>query len=81
MNFEALFGLVIDLTTVYSQPLLGVMLCVFVGWIWHRDNVLKEIKKGHGDIESTLFWKIWPGYVKFFCPVLILATFIQSIIG
>ena len=81
MKFDVLFGFVIDLTTVYSEPLLGVVLCVFVGWIWHRDNLLKEIKKGHSDIENTLFWKIWPGYVRFFCPILILAAFIRSIIG
>jgi len=79
LSFETLFGFVIDLTTVYSQPLLGVMLCIFTGWIWHRDNLLKEIKAGHPDIEGTWFWKVWPGYVKFFCPVLILMAFFQSV--
>ncbi|MGK0499372.1 MAG: NSS family neurotransmitter:Na+ symporter [Oceanicoccus sp.] len=80
LNFDQLFEFVIDLTTVYSQPLLGVMICLFTGWIWHRDNLLQEIKRGHPDIEKGLFWKLWPGYVKFFCPVLIMAAFIQSII-
>jgi NSS family neurotransmitter:Na+ symporter len=80
LNFDMLFGFVINLTTVYSQPLLGVMLCVFVGWVWHRDNLLNEIKDGQPDIEQTLFWKIWPSYVRFVCPLLILATFVQSII-
>ena len=79
LNFDVLFGIVIDLTTVYSQPLLGVMMCLFVGWIWHRNHLLQEIQKGHADIEKTLFWKIWPAYVKFFCPVLILAAFMQSV--
>ena len=81
LSFETLFGFVIDLTTVYSQPLLGVMLCIFTGWIWHRNNLLKEIKAGHPEIEGTLFWKIWPNYVKFFCPVLILLAFFQSVAG
>ena len=80
LNFGDLFGLVIDLTTVYSQPLLGVLLCIFVGWVWHRNNLLNEIKQGSPDIEGGLFWKIWPAYVKFFCPVLIMAAFIQSIL-
>ena len=79
LNFESLFGLVVDFTTVYSQPLLGVMLCIFAGWIWHRDNLLQEVQRGHADIENTLFWKVWPFYVRFFCPVLILAAFIQSV--
>jgi NSS family neurotransmitter:Na+ symporter len=80
LNFESLFGAVIDFTTVYSQPLLGVSMCLFVGWIWHRDNLLQEIKKGHAHIDGTLFWKLWPAYVKFFCPLLILAAFVQSIV-
>lgn len=81
LNFETLFNSVISLTTVYSQPLLGVLLCVFVGWIWHRDNLLQEIKRGHPELEGTWFWKIWPGYVRVFCPLLILATFFQNIGG
>lgn len=79
LNFEQLFGTVVNFSTVYSQPLLGIMLCLFVGWIWHRDNLLKQLSKGHPDIEQTLFWRIWPGYVKFICPVLIAGTFIQSV--
>ena len=79
LNFGALFSAVITLTTVYSQPLLGVCLCVFAGWIWHRNNLLMEIRKGHPQIEETWFWKIWPVYVKFACPLLILANLIQSV--
>lgn len=81
LNFDSLFAFVIELTTVYSQPLLGVMLCLFAGWIWHRDNLLQEISQGHHDIEKSIFWKIWPGYVKYFCPVLIMAAFVQSVVG
>lgn len=78
-NFGALFGWVIDFTTVYSQPILGILLCVFVGWLWHRSHLLKALKPGMDDTENTWFWRIWPIYVRFFCPILILATFIQSL--
>jgi len=81
VNFDALFGFVIDLTTKYSEPLLGVMLCIFAGWVLHRDKLLAEVKSGHPDIEHSLFWKIWPTYVRFVCPVLILVTFTQSLAG
>ncbi len=80
LNFDRLFGFVIELTTVYSQPLLGVALCVFVGWIWRRDYLLQAIKQGYPEVEQGLFWKIWPVYVKFICPVLILAVFLQSVL-
>jgi NSS family neurotransmitter:Na+ symporter len=81
MNFSLLFSFVIDLTTVYSQPILSVLLCVFAGWIWHRNNLLEEISQGDEDVENSFFWKIWPPYVKFFCPILIMATFFQSVIA
>jgi len=64
-NFDTLFGFVIALTTEYSQPLLGLLICIFVGWIWHRDNVLKELSAGHPDIVNSFFGKVWPLYVKF----------------
>jgi NSS family neurotransmitter:Na+ symporter len=81
LNFEALFGLVIAFTTRYSQPLLGFMFCIYAGWLWHRDTLLQELRKGNPDVEQGLFWKIWPGYVRFVCPVIILAIFAQSLWG
>ncbi len=81
LNFEALFGFVIDLTTRYSQPLLGFMLCIFAGWVWRRDALLDEVLKGNPNAETGLFWRIWPWYVKFFCPLIILGIFAQTLLG
>jgi NSS family neurotransmitter:Na+ symporter len=78
-QFDVLFNTVISLTTVYGQPLLGVALCVFAGWVLHRNQLLKELSNGHPEIESTFFWRVWPFYVKFICPSLILVTFVQSV--
>ncbi len=77
-NFESLFGFVITLTTERAQPLLSMMLCIFAGWIFYRNSILEELKSGSPDVEQGLFWKIWPVYVKFFCPALILMTFAQG---
>ena len=78
-NFDQLFGAVISLTTKYSQPLLGVMLCVFAGWVLHRDKLLSEISEGYPEAEQGLFWKIWPGYIRFVCPLLIILMFVQNV--
>jgi len=80
-NFETLFGLVIELTTRYSQPLLGLLLCVFVGWVWNREGLLQELKKGNEGVESTFFWKIWPWYVRLVCPLIIGVIFVNSLWG
>lgn len=79
LNFSTLFGFVIALTTRYSQPLLGLMLCLFAGWVWKRNEILQELKKGDAQAEHSLFWRIWPWYVKFVCPLVILLMFYRSL--
>ncbi|WP_428819041.1 sodium-dependent transporter [Microbulbifer sp. MCCC 1A16149] len=79
-NFGALFVLVVTISTEYGQPILGIALCIFAGWIWRRDQLLMELREGHPDIEKTFFWKVWPWYVRIVCPLLILAAFVQTII-
>jgi NSS family neurotransmitter:Na+ symporter len=78
---DSLFGLVIDLTTKYSQPLLGLVLCIFAAWVWKRDQILDELKQGNEQVEHSIFWKVWPWYVRFVCPVVILIMFYRSITG
>jgi len=78
-NFDSLFGFVIALTTQYSQPLLGLLLCVFAGWAWNRNQILEELKQGDPDAESSVFWKIWPWYVRYVCPLIIALMFYRSV--
>ena len=80
-NMASLFGFIIILTTKYSQPLLGLVLCIFAGWVWKRDQILAELKHGDEQAEKSLFWKIWPWYVRFVCPVVIAIMFYRSIAG
>jgi len=79
LNFDVLFGLVISISTVYGQPLIAMLCCVFVGWIWQRSEVLAEIKQGNDVVEHSLFWKIWPWYTKFVCPSAIAIVFWHSL--
>jgi neurotransmitter:Na+ symporter, NSS family len=80
-NFNSLFDMVVSLTTEYSQPLLGLFFAVFVAWIWNRNAVLAEIKQGNPDVEFSIFWKIWPFYIKYVCPLAIAAVYAQMIIS
>ncbi|WP_338362578.1 sodium-dependent transporter [uncultured Pseudoalteromonas sp.] len=80
-NLGSLFGLVITITTKIAQPLLGLMCCIFVGWIWYRGSLLKAIQQGNPEVHNTLFWKVWPIYTKFVCPVAIGAVFLHSVLS
>lgn len=70
-NFDALFSGVVTLTTRYAQPFNALLFCVFAGWLMHRNQQLQEIKQGFHQAEHTIFWRIWPWYVRYLCPALI----------
>jgi NSS family neurotransmitter:Na+ symporter len=80
LNFERLFGLVITISTRYGQPLLGIVVCLFAGWLWHRDRLLAELQKNDAAAEQRWFWKVWPLYVKWVCPVIIGVILARSIL-
>ena len=67
----------VSVTTRYSQPLLGFMYCLFCGWLWHRDSILQELRKSNPDAENTIFWRFWPAYIRYVCPLIILLIFAQ----
>lgn len=79
MNFAALFDGVVSFTTEFSQPLLGLALCLFAGWVWHRDKKIQALAAQQGIERQGIFWRIWPFYVRIICPLLILVTFMQSL--
>ncbi|WP_440874356.1 sodium-dependent transporter [Thalassotalea sp. PLHSN55] len=78
-NLSFMLDLVAIISTQYGQPIVAMLCCVFVGWIWHRNDVLAEIKEGNSDVEHSVFWKIWPWYTKFVCPTAIAVVFIHSL--
>lgn len=79
LNFSFLFGFMVKLATEIIQPLASLGLAVFTGWVWHRNSLLNEIK-GQQDADiNGMFWRIWPLYVKFVCPVLIVLLIATSI--
>ena len=79
LNLDFMLDLVAMLATEYGQPIIAMLCCIFVGWIWHRSSVLEELKLGNDAVEHTIFWKIWPWYTKFICPLAIATVFIHSL--
>ena len=78
-NISFMLDFVATLATEYGQPIIAMLCCVFAGWIWQRNSLLDEIKHGYEEVESSLFWKIWPWYIKIVCPLAIGAVFIHSL--
>ncbi|MCB0490294.1 MAG: sodium-dependent transporter [Cyclobacteriaceae bacterium] len=78
LNFDLLFNLVVTMTTQYIQPLLGLFICIFVGWVMSRNTLIEELKQGNPEIENSFFMKIWPLFVRYVSPILILIILIQA---
>jgi NSS family neurotransmitter:Na+ symporter len=79
LNFGIAFDAIISLTTEWAQPLISLLVCLFAGWVFYRNSVLHELKRGNPDVEGSLFWKLWPVYVKLICPTLISIIIIQGL--
>ena len=76
-NFEQLFSFMITLTTERAQPLIALGIAIYLGWVWQRNDLLKDIQAQDGVNSNSLFWRIWPLYVKYICPALITLIIIQ----
>ncbi|MEL0636549.1 sodium-dependent transporter [Marinomonas sp. TI.3.20] len=72
-HFGTMFGLVVTLATQYLQPFAALMFCLFGGWVWNRNAKFKELESGFAEFRNTKFGKIWPWYVRFVCPLTVIA--------
>lgn len=79
-NMAWLFDGVVNFATQFSEPLIGILFCFFVGWVWKRDTLLGELKEGCPEMQESFFWKVWPAYVRFVCPTVVLALLVRSFI-
>lgn len=77
-NFSSLFNLVMKLVTQYAQPLTSLAVALFVGFVWKKTKLLKEIAAENENFEESFFWKTWPWYLMFVCPPLVLIVMVNS---
>lgn len=73
LNFDALFGLVIQILTTILQPLMSLFYFVVVGWIWQRGNKITDIATTANDKKLKLFGF----YLRYICPTLLVIVFIN----
>lgn len=77
-QFETLFELVISLSTQYLQPFVGLLLCLFAGWVWQQQRCLAALAQGSPALASSRTLRVWRWYVKWVCPLLIAGLLVQS---
>ncbi len=59
-------------------PIGGLLICVFVGYVWKTDSAIAEMENGFIGIKQTLFAKVWPFFIKVICPAVILYNIVSN---
>lgn len=78
LNF---FDLVDFIASNILLPLGGLLISIFVAWIWGFDKVLINLKDGAEQLFEKYFWQIktWKFLIRFISPVLIFLVLLQSL--
>ncbi len=77
----SLIGTLATLFNDIGLPVGGLMICVFLGYVWTTQNALLEIKEGFEDVEESWFGKIWPVFIRYICPLLIAIVFTVTLLN
>lgn len=72
-------GVFVQVFNNIGLPLGGLMICLFVAYYWKTEKALKEIEDGYPDVSRSAFASIWPIFVKFICPLLIVLVFLNTL--
>ena len=62
-------------------PLGGLLISIFIAWVWGFDKVIPNLKKGAEKLFNNYPWVVtfWKIFVKYLAPVLIFLVFLHSI--
>ena len=67
---------------IFSQvglPLGGILICLFLGYVWKTENALEEMDSGYAGIGNSLLGKVWRFLIMIFCPLVILYNLLSTL--
>jgi len=84
------FSLIISFNTnligtidlIFSQvglPLGGILICLFLGYVWKTENAMEEMESGYPGISSSMLGKAWRFLIMIFCPIVILYNLLSTL--
>jgi NSS family neurotransmitter:Na+ symporter len=59
-------------------PLGGLLICLFLGYVWKTENAVDEITSGYDNFPKTILAKAWPVFIKVFCPLILLYNLVST---
>ena len=75
------FDLVDFLASNILLPLGGLLISIFVAWVWGYEKVIPNLKQGAENLFEKYPWIIivWKIFLKYFSPILIFLVLLNSI--
>ncbi|MBS4022259.1 MAG: hypothetical protein KGZ79_07525 [Dethiobacter sp.] len=71
-----ILGLMDFVASNFLLPVSGLLLVVFLGWVWSTGKAVAEIKKG----SPRFYWgRVWSFLIRYIMPIAILYIFIAGI--
>lgn len=74
-------SLIGDFNQIFNNlglPIGGLLMCIFVTFVWKTDSALDEMELGFEGIKQTLFAKVWPIFIWIVCPLAVAYNIISN---
>lgn len=78
--YPNLIGVFDSIFNNLGLPVGGLLMCLFVGYVWKTDSALDEMENGFAGIRNSMFSKVWPFFIRFICPAAILYNIVTNFI-
>ncbi len=74
----SVFDFMCMITDNILMPIGGVMMCIFIGWIWNPTKIIEHIEESGKPFKLKKPWLIC---IKYAAPILVIAVTIAGFIG
>lgn len=72
---KTFFGTIDNLVSVWLLPIGGLMISIYVGWVYDKTLIFEEFKEG---TRFSWLWRPWIFFMRWICPVAILLILLQQ---
>jgi NSS family neurotransmitter:Na+ symporter len=59
-------------------PIGGLLICLFIAFVWKKEEAINELEHGFPTIKQSLFAKVWPVFLYVICPAAIAYNIISN---
>lgn len=74
----SLIGTLDFIFSTIGLPLGGILICLFLGYVWKTQSALAEMDEGNPGFSGSVLGKTWSLFIMIICPLLILYNLLSN---